>query len=48
MVNKSTLLDQKTLSLLQKSCKRIEKTRDRSFLIVGLYSITIESIVPVS
>lgn len=48
LVNKSSMLDRKTLSILLKSCGQIEDIKDRALLVAGMYAITVESIIPVS
>lgn len=43
--NKSSLLDRRTIQILQKSSEQFEKKQDRSILVLGL-SVTESSLIP--
>lgn len=48
MVNKHQLLYPKTIELMRVCSEQFERKQDRSFMILWIYSITPDSVVPVS
>jgi len=48
MEDDAKLLDIKTLEMLMNGSRQFERKEDRSFLIVGNYAITTDSVAPVS